>query len=84
MEILTTTATHMDNSQFQITCDCSKGFHRFGNSKDLITYRVEYRGMSGHGCDKYTDCAVTIDENTKIVNKLPKMPKRKVSRKINS
>ena len=76
MNVLNTTATHIDNSQFQITCECSKGFHRFGNSKDPITYRTEYRGMTGHGCNLYTDCCIIIDESTKFVNKLPKIQKR--------
>ena len=67
--ILTTTATHITPTQFQINCDCSRGFHRFGNCKDQLTHRVEYRGMTGHHCSKYTDCKVEINESTQKVDK---------------
>ena len=67
--ILTTTATLITPTQFQISCDCTRGFHRFGNCKDQHTTRVETRGMTGHGCDKYTDCEVEINASTKKVEK---------------
>ena len=64
-------ATHITPTKIRIPCDCIKGQHLFGSRGDQNTCRVEYRGMYGHGCTKYTDCKIHIDTSTKKVNKLP-------------
>ena len=70
-KVYETTAAYMSPGQFLVFCDCSKRYHRFGNCKDPTSNRSECRGMAGHGCTKYTDCIVTIDENTERVGKFP-------------
>ena len=70
-------ATHISPSQIQVSCDCPKGYHLFGNNKDQHTWRVEYRGMAGHGCTKYKDCKIHIDQSTQKVQKFPAKKFRK-------
>eukprot|EP01051_Picozoa_sp_SAG22_P023222 SAG22_NODE_5900_length_934_cov_1.473054_1_plen_93_part_00 len=42
-----------------------------GNNKDQHTWRVEYRGMAGHGCTKYKDCKIHIDSPPKKFRSSP-------------
>ena len=56
------------NNSTRVPCDCSRKFHKFGNCKDKISNRTEYRGM----CDKYTDCEANITVNTLRVDQIPK------------
>ena len=69
MQILTTTATLITPTQFRIFCYCKRGFHTFGNCRDQHSHRLERRCMTGHLCEKYTDCLVEINESTKKVEK---------------
>eukprot|EP01050_Picozoa_sp_SAG11_P042930 SAG11_NODE_20039_length_453_cov_12.406780_1_plen_138_part_10 len=71
-KILKIEASYIDGSNFIVPCDCSRKFHKFGNCKDKISNRTEYRGMCGHLCDKYTDCEANITVNTLRVDQIPK------------
>ena len=57
-------ATHITPNKIQVSCNCKKGYHRFGSNKDQVTNRVEYRGLFGHGCDKYSDLKILIGPKT--------------------
>eukprot|EP01050_Picozoa_sp_SAG11_P041601 SAG11_NODE_18730_length_482_cov_18.028721_1_plen_92_part_00 len=78
-KILKIEASYIDGSNFIVPCDCTTGFHKFGNCKDKISNRTEYRGMCGHLCDKYTDCEANITVNTLRVDQIPKSRKLKKS-----
>ena len=70
---LETCATYITPTQFQIKCDCSKGYHRFGNCKDQVSNRKECRSMFGHECEKHLNCVVNINESTIRTNNFPKI-----------
>eukprot|EP01050_Picozoa_sp_SAG11_P040042 SAG11_NODE_17184_length_525_cov_9.014085_1_plen_84_part_01 len=65
-------ASLIDDTQFIVYCDCTTGFHKFGNCRDQISNRIEYRGMFGHHCDKYTDCEAHITEHTLRIKQIPR------------
>eukprot|EP01051_Picozoa_sp_SAG22_P013068 SAG22_NODE_1425_length_4459_cov_5.864220_2_plen_167_part_00 len=64
-------------TKIRVPCDCSKGYHLFGSAGDQNSYRSEFRGMHGHGCSKYTDGKIHIDQSTLKVQNLPATKFRK-------
>ena len=70
MSRLDITALYISPTQIMVKCPgCVKGFHVFGNGKDL-THRTEHRDV--YCCDTYRDCTIHITAETKFVKKFPK------------